>query len=461
MYRLPPVQDVQERTERCWWQRRSCPAALMVDERKKVVERTTNVNDSSIPPPPLASAHRVDHFLRFTYGLADMDTGVACTNDESVPLKSALAILAVQRRRLDRELARVQERYEDQKAESIRLQSNLETLIDQKDPYIALLSTVADGDGGPLTDGLTPLMTALRIWTATAQATPHHQSILQSLWDYGMRVRLFPVPDGPPVPETPIRAILTVLTSMVCRAKEETLLHQLTACLTDALMLLDTTYHDVEYGDGSGDFEATEDFISWVLAIAGGLPELAYPPQASSHLENAWWSSWCNIIHKDQSVNIRENRQKIAEAIVNELQTSPGTGMVVLGCTGQILERAFGMLSSLATGKFKQPKDNTDKVDGQRICQHHWIVEGSDENELVARCLFLTGLLQNSLRQFRDWTSSVITPSEEFLSTLTSRIWSINEMASVLAPMYPDIGRQGHRCASLLISVLQVLSNNN
>jgi hypothetical protein len=366
-----------------------------------------------------------------------MVTGVACNSDESVPLKSAMAILAVQRRQFDRELARAEERYESQKAELIRLTNDLETMIRESDPYLTLLSTFYEDDGGSCNRpsyGLTTMMTALRVWTATAQAAPQHQSLLETLWDYSMRLRLFPVLDGSPLPETPIRAILTVLTSMVSSQanKEQALLDQLTRCLDELLMILDTIYYDVGHSDGSDDFKATEEFILWVLAVASGVPELVDP------------------LNSPSQTTPRRDMQQISGAIVNVLQASAGAGLILLGCTGQILKRAFTRLSYLATGKFRQSQNKFDEVDKSN----------ENESELVEACLFLTGLLQDSLRRFRDSTCSVITPSEGFLSTLTSQIWSINDMASIVAPMYPDIARQGHCCTSLLISVLQLLSSD-
>lgn len=368
-----------------------------------------------------------------------MDIGGACNSDESVPLKSAMAILAVQRRQFDRELARAEERYESQKAELIRLTNDLETMIKEMNPYLALLSTFSEGDGGSCnrpSHRLATVMTALRVWNATAQAAPHHQSLLELLWEYSMRLRLFPVPDGSPLPETPIRAILTVLASMVTsQAKEQALLDQLTRCLDDLLMILDTMdYEVVEHSDGNDDFKATEEFILWVLAVASGVPKLVDPPHSPSQAATT-------------TPIARSDMQQIAGAIVNVLQAGAGAGLLLLGCTGHILERAFTRLSSLATGKFKQTQNKFDKGN-------------ENESDLADACLYLTGLLQDSLRRFRDSTYSIITPSEGFLSTLTSQIWSINDMASILAPMYPDIARQGHCCTSLLISVLQLLSSD-
>lgn len=143
--------------------------------------------------------------------------------------------------------------------------------------------------------------------------------------------------------------------------------------------------------------------------------------------------------------------------LLEAFQKSCGTGYLVLGCASHTLQSFIQHLRGFVTGETleKQPPLPLTPVAETKIGEE----ESFSEESLVVACGNVARILQSCLRELPSW-SCELPFEDEFLREIATAVWDISATSKVIAPAHPETAKQGQRCAALLVSALQQMSQS-
>jgi len=414
-------------------------------------------------------------------------------HEQNIPVKQALAIACIQKRRFDEEL-------NHQKQENARLKQQIEQLELKLDKYKAaaspeLLLNTCFNIGSPSFSAaeeeassnfslqLENLAISATLWNRAAGVLPPSiHAFLCQVFEYTAQRNIRTQPDNennasatavpfpstssshPAAgPSTPTQALVHLAQDIVsaptsfapCTSpKTEEVLLKGASCLgelcknpRDCLTLRD--------------FSLLQEFISTLLRTAccstsekcvlSTKNTQAIGSNEEEHHENSSTPIPAAVASSEAPVSSSLNALRLLEAF----QSSCGTGYLVLGCAAHTLQSFIQHLRGLVTGETMELQPPLPSASLGEMKN-----EAASEESVVVACGNIAGILQSCLRELPSW-SCELPFQDEFLREVATAVWDISAASKVIAPAHAETAKQGQRCAALLVSALQQMSESS
>ncbi len=410
--------------------------------------------------------------------------------EQNVSFKQALAIAAVQKRKFDEEI----KQYEQKNA---GLEQQIENLKLELAKYRAaaspelLLTTIFNSDSPSSSSAeelfslqLETLAISATIWTRAAEILPSsNHSFLCQVFEYTARRRIEPNNQENAASavassssssslaaagtSTPTQALIhlthDIITTPFSSTSSSTAIENI---LTKAASCLGELCKHPHECLTLQDFSLLQEFISTLLTTAC----------CSTSDKNQKHEEDTHVLGSNREENGHRNVGRIPTAatvappalsLLEALQSSCGTGYLVLGCASHTLKSYIQRLKGIVTGEIMEVLEKpppppllllATATPSAETCTTEEKQEllFTEESLLVA-CGNIAPIVQSCLRQLPSWSAEL--PSEdEFLREVAAAVWAVSSASEVIAPAHGEIAKQGQRCAALLVSALQQMA---
>lgn len=413
--------------------------------------------------------------------------------EQDIPFKTALAIAAVHKRKFEAEIRSWQQKCVAFEQKLEQLEAENARAIASGSPEVLLEAIFATSTHPRPTENLAydlpeqldSLAISASLWSKAAE-TLHLDShpFLCQVLDYAARRRatqaasevdntsaagggstagaaaaLISTP-------TPAQSLIKLMkditfTASSSQSHQATILPQAAACLTQlCLRPLDCLSEQ--------DFTSLQEFISELLTAtytadsSQDLPRKESEEECGGNLgsmeetHSQWKTTAAAATRIEQSragdcSSSSFSGNHAAIRLLETLQNSSGTGYLVLGCAGHGLQDLLRRLRASVIGE--QERDLAPLLPGSKDLD-----QDQEESLLVRACMQVATVLHSCLRELPAW-SGEMSPDDGFLRGVAAAIWDASAMCDVVAPAYPEVAKQGQRCAALLVSALQQMSS--
>lgn len=347
--------------------------------------------------------------------------------EQNISFKSALAVAAVLTKNYEAKLAAAEDRcsalseeLEQLKAKELHAPENLSSLV---------APGINDGSAFPAFS-LQDQLRCMEKWMQASEAVaPELHLFLARLQQYAAHRRRG---DGrKQLYCTPAQACIEALQGVLMAApgaadaqQHSQIISNATACLAALCM------RPLELLDPS-DWEALQDFTGGVVGHIAGTP-MAIATTSTPNQEPA-----------HPIVNLPPGGAgNQVDKILSALVASSSTAYIVLGCAAHALLAAMSCLVAAVTGEHQEltPGGNAELP--------------ANEAGSAAACLTCASLLQRCLKTLPAAMADH-PPDDDFLRSVAKVVWAVSEKCSVVAPVHPQVAKEGQRCAALLVSAFQ------
>lgn len=397
-----------------------------------------------------------------------------------IPIKTALAVAAVQRARSDAQIAKL-------KTDIDKLHRVLQTCCPTVDSLTNFLQISLDSaenttvqDNGNSLDRLHDRISCWMMWAKAAEMlSPNDRRLLEIAQEYIFvrQLYIFQLEEDAQTARfslqtrvacPPIEALISLLydiivlhfernVSMEIKERYERMIIGWTSCLAKVCNL-----DDGEHAIRS--WSALNDFMSALLRVECGAISLQIfidtDPIAKRHplhhlsehcsMTKAAWEEGKTIrIVEDQTDG--QDRQECSldkdpckspiSFLLSELENHAETGLFVLGCVTQLLHAYVeSLVASLVTIDSNQQKQTR-----------------SEEQVFAKACQVLALKLQICLKRLPNWATNV-PPDEAYLRQIANIVWDTIERSKITRQAHEDLVKQMERIGAFLIHALQSLS---
>jgi hypothetical protein len=406
--------------------------------------------------------------------------------EQSISFKQALAIAAVQKRRVDAVLqqqeqrtAELEQQIEHLKSELAKYQADtssellLNACFNSSSPS-SLASEEEQSSSDYFSHQLETLAISATLWNrASENLPPSAHGFLCRVLEFSSRRRRTGVENtttlsisscispleavGTPTPTQALIQLTQDIVTAPCMSSKTT------EILVNAASYLGELCKHPHECLTAQDFSLLQEFISTLITTSCCRTLLPANINAEEE-ENTTTTKLKNGLAPSSTGSVKST-------LLEAFQSSCGTGYLVLGCAAHTLHRFIQRLRALVTGDLimeppppppppQQQQQQSLPPPPENLIETRIEADFSTEESLVTACGSIACIVQACLRELPSW--SVELPfQDEFLREIATAVWDVSVASKVIAPVHGEIAKQGQRCAALLVSALQKMSLAN
>ncbi|GAB4814264.1 hypothetical protein N2152v2_001310 [Parachlorella kessleri] len=399
------------------------------------------------------------------------------------PLRQALAVAIVQRRRQDAEAQKWTHEVKELEEEISQLRQS-----PAKEEPLQLLGRLADSALEVADEQAVIDLSSAELWHQALATLSAHQQFLNTLQRYLLSKELKERPAANPLPgvlgRTPLQAALELISDLLEAHKEQSPAAGVGAAassttLTEAhgRVLLQATGCLAALVRQAAGLMSQEDglclgpFFGYIVAAAchvsrheaattDGSPSLGTPDQQQVQPPS-------QERHSDAAaIDLTKSTAAVALQLVSALCSSAGTGLVLLGAAASAAEQYVHSLVAEVTGEHLAfPPSALHSLDsaseGHHPEEHRQLGDSTivlGEEALAHAVVQVAGVLHTALPLLAAWAAEVGGCDEAFMSGVASAIMSAKDACKLIAITHSSIARLMQRVAAQLVNALSQLA---
>lgn len=413
--------------------------------------------------------------------------------EQSLPLKKALAIVAVHQERIEAEKNAMKHEIERMRLSLERYVPSFDTLVEYFGKHFVEkqgTAAVLEHSNNVAIDVLREKATCASAWyRAVEMLDLRERRFLVSVHEYALLryLHLSKADDKSGMnfsycfPCHPISALIEVLYDVIVFRHRELADFDIDKALQNATELSIASLETIcRMNDGENDDYLAEFslFIVSLLRLHSGITTVQEFSQNSKAISNDFLQPNTNKNDNDNGLiqcsmstsntigdqssqaldktldgvdkthkyfDVSDPKLASCKCVIEQLKMYSGTGLLLLGCIVELLHNSMEVLTQKLTTDVKQV-EGAEKFEG--------------EDQLAKTCLSLAIELHSCLKNLVSWAKS-LPVDEQYLRNIAEMVLSTARNGKIVQQAYGNVGKHLQRCAASLIQCLQNLSNIN